>query len=243
MRICTNCGKAYSRDNTFCPYCGMTPYSTGRVCPRGHPNPRDAIFCATCGSPDLSEMAPPPPLWRRLVLLSAILGGIALAIWLLTSVAIPNTSRFLSAQYLRLKDTLMPVIVFILIIFGVTLFLPKHMGQYTRKVMFSLVRYSFRLIIRAVTVIWGSNILHDIVLCREAGQEDSLRDTCSEGRQGWVNKKVVGCEDATTNNTKNNKEITSWETKKVPDAGIIRLITRFHRLIDYTMHYTRLYTT
>jgi len=129
MRICTNCGKAYSRDNIYCPYCGMTHHSLGRVCPRGHRNPRDAVFCAVCGSQDLSQMAPPPPIWKRLLTLAGIFGGIALVIWLLCSAVIPHTSNFLSALFAQSLSLLMPIFIILILFFGFTLLLPKHMGS------------------------------------------------------------------------------------------------------------------
>jgi RNA polymerase subunit RPABC4/transcription elongation factor Spt4 len=154
MRICTNCGKAYSRENVYCPYCGMTHHSLGRVCPRGHRNPRDAVFCAICGSQDLSQMASPPPIWQRLLTLVGILGGIALVIWLLCSAVIPHASHFLSALYIQSLNLLMPLIIILVLFFGFTLLLPKHMGKYIRKVLFSLVRNTFKVIINIVIYLW-----------------------------------------------------------------------------------------
>ena len=153
MRICTNCRRAYSRDNTFCPYCGMSHHSIGRVCHRGHSNPRDAIFCATCGSHELSQMAPAPPLWRRLLMPTAIIAVVSV-IWFLLSMIISHSHGILSALYMQLMNLLIPAGFFVLIFFGITLLLPKHMGKYLRKVFFSLVRYAFRLIGMLATMLW-----------------------------------------------------------------------------------------
>lgn len=153
MRICTNCRRAYSRDNTFCPYCGMSHHSIGRVCRRGHSNPRDAVFCATCGSHELSQMAPAPPLWRRLLMPIAIIAVVSV-IWLLFSVIISHSHGILSALYMQSMNLLIPAGFFVLIFFGITLLLPKHMGKYLRKVFFSLVRYAFRLIGMFAAMLW-----------------------------------------------------------------------------------------
>jgi len=180
MRICTNCGKAYSRENIYCPYCGMTHHSIGRVCPRGHRNPRDAVFCVICGSQDLSEMAPPPPIWRRILTIVGILGGIALAIWLLCSVIIPHSSHFLSALYAQSISLLMPIIVLLVFFFGFTLFLPKHIGKYLRKVFFSLVRAGFKVIINIIVFLWRAIVL---VISSSLGKHNANRRN-----QGYGNR-------------------------------------------------------
>jgi hypothetical protein len=154
MRICTNCRGAYSRDNTFCPFCRMSHHSIGRVCPRGHSNPRDAIFCATCGSYELSQMAPPPPILRRIFLPAFIIGGIVLVVWFLVSVVVPHSAGIFSVVFMWAMDLLLPVFALILVFFAITLLLPKHIGKYLRKVMFTLGRYSFRLIGLGLMTCW-----------------------------------------------------------------------------------------
>lgn len=154
MRICTNCKMAYSRANLFCPYCGMTRYRMGRVCNRGHSNPRDATFCGTCGSQQLSDVAPPPSIWFRLTMAVLIIGVPALVIHI---IYLSLTSYFshllLSLQY-RIMNLLIPGIIFILLFFGITLLLPKHMGKYVRKVFFSMVRFSIRLMSSITKLLW-----------------------------------------------------------------------------------------
>jgi len=112
------------------------------------------VFCATCGSHELSQMAPPPPLWRRLFIPVIIIGTAVMAIWFLFSVIISHSHGILSVLYVRTMDFIIPAGFFVLIFFGITLLLPKHMGKYLRKVFFSLVRYALRLIAVFARMLW-----------------------------------------------------------------------------------------
>lgn len=153
MRICTNCGRAYSRRDLYCPYCGRTPYRFGRVCAKGHHNPHDAVFCATCGSQNLSELAPPVPFWRRLLVISLIVGLLAL-LWFLFPVFLSGILHVVSGMLRRFSHIICLAAVCFFMPFAVTLFLPKHIGKYTRKVLFSVVRYSLRITWFAIAVLW-----------------------------------------------------------------------------------------
>jgi hypothetical protein len=64
MKRCNYCFRYALDQPTFCPYCGRS-YDV-RLCPRGHVNPRNVQFCATCGSDELSTPAPPESLLGRL---------------------------------------------------------------------------------------------------------------------------------------------------------------------------------
>ena len=154
MRICTNCKRAYSRENLYCPYCGMTRYRMGRVCNRGHSNPRDATFCGTCGSQNMSNTAPPPSIWFRLILLILIIGIPALIIRIMyPSLKSYSYHLLLSLQY-HAMNILIPAFIFVLLFFGITLLLPKHIGKYIRKVFFSLVRFFFKLLVVIMRILW-----------------------------------------------------------------------------------------
>ena len=154
MRICTNCKRAYSRENLFCPYCGMTRYRMGRVCNRGHSNPRDATFCGTCGSQEMSDVAPPPSILFRLGMVVLIIGVPALIIWAISPSLTFYFSRLLLSLKYRVMDILIPGIFFTILLFGISLLLPKHMGKYVRKVFFSMVRYFLRLISGITRLLW-----------------------------------------------------------------------------------------
>jgi hypothetical protein len=65
MRYCPFCQRINLGHPQHCNYCGRTWYV--RLCPRGHENPPDSIFCAECGSPELSETSGPRPWWLWLV--------------------------------------------------------------------------------------------------------------------------------------------------------------------------------
>ena len=153
MRICTSCGRAYSRRDLYCPYCGRTPHRLGRVCPRGHHNPHDATFCATCGSEDLSLLAPPVPLWRRLLVISVIIGLLA-ALWFIFPVFLSGFLHLIAGLIRRLSAILLFFAMCFFVPFIVSLFLPKHMGKYLRKVLFGLVRYCLRCARWAITSVW-----------------------------------------------------------------------------------------
>jgi len=63
MRRCTACFHFHPGHPTFCAHCGRS--FDVRLCPRGHRNPRAAVFCAECGSADLSTATPPASFLHR----------------------------------------------------------------------------------------------------------------------------------------------------------------------------------
>jgi RNA polymerase subunit RPABC4/transcription elongation factor Spt4 len=80
MRICYHCGRVTSGQPLFCNHCGRS-YNT-KLCPRLHPNPRQALACKVCGSRDLSIPQEKAPLWFKLLLfLSGIIPGISLLLF------------------------------------------------------------------------------------------------------------------------------------------------------------------
>jgi hypothetical protein len=64
MRYCNQCHHVTLGDPLFCTVCGAS--YNARICPRRHVNVRSAVFCARCGSKELSDPAPPIP--RRVIL-------------------------------------------------------------------------------------------------------------------------------------------------------------------------------
>jgi hypothetical protein len=91
MKRCTACFRYSLGDPPYCTHCGRT-YDV-RLCPRGHRNPRGALFCAECGSGDLSTPAPPPTLlfhvsqWalNALIPITIVLIGVTAVLGLLMS--------------------------------------------------------------------------------------------------------------------------------------------------------------
>lgn len=153
MRICTNCGRAYSRRDSYCPYCGRTPHRFGRICSKGHINPHDATFCATCGSQYLSELAPPVTIWRRIFFALLIL-AVAASLWFIFPVLLSGVVRGMSAVIGYLSNILILGAICFCASILITLFLPKHIGKYIRKVLFGLVRCTLKLIWFAITSLW-----------------------------------------------------------------------------------------
>ena len=82
MRYCPNCQRINVGRPPICNYCGRTWYV--KLCPRGHENPSNVLYCSTCGSTDLSETAgkkpwwiisPRPVLWVILILIIISIGS------------------------------------------------------------------------------------------------------------------------------------------------------------------------
>jgi len=131
IRICTNCGRAFSRKNLYCPYCGMTPYNLGRICPRGHVNPREATFCGICGSEDLSQVAPRPPFWRKLVVVLLLMPIIGLLCLLLASL-FSSIPAILSYALGRISHVFWSLAIYFVIALIIYSFLPKGIRKKIR---------------------------------------------------------------------------------------------------------------
>lgn len=56
MKYCYECGRITAGEPLFCQFCGRS-YDV-KLCPRHHPNPRNAEVCTQCGSRDLSTPQP-----------------------------------------------------------------------------------------------------------------------------------------------------------------------------------------
>lgn len=65
MRYCYQCNRVTYGEPLFCNFCGRS-YNV-KLCPRLHPNGRNAQACSQCGSRDLSTPAPKAPAWISLV--------------------------------------------------------------------------------------------------------------------------------------------------------------------------------
>lgn len=77
MRYCHNCGKVTTGEPLYCQFCGRT-YDV-KLCPRMHPNGRNATVCSQCGSRELSMPAPRIPFWLKpLLFLLTLVPGIVL---------------------------------------------------------------------------------------------------------------------------------------------------------------------
>lgn len=77
MRYCYNCSRITAGQPHFCTRCGRS--YDAKLCPRLHPNPRDAAVCSECGSRDLTTPQPKLPFWLRpLLVVLSVLPGIVL---------------------------------------------------------------------------------------------------------------------------------------------------------------------
>jgi len=86
-RYCYNCNRITSGEPLFCNFCGRS-YSV-KLCPRLHPNPRNAQICSQCGSHDLSTPQPKVPFWVPILeFLLRVIPGAALAIVSVVGVAL-----------------------------------------------------------------------------------------------------------------------------------------------------------
>ena len=162
MRICTRCGKAFSSEALYCPYCGSPPYRLGRLCPRGHPNPPSAHFCATCGSSDLSEASPRPSLRRRLLSFS-----IRTVVILALSCLVWSLGRGLWGQggvvFEYLVFFCVQVATLVLLCFIACFVLSHEVASDLKWSLFDMVigavRISFRLLWHGVLLAWRGLIL------------------------------------------------------------------------------------
>jgi hypothetical protein len=83
MRYCYQCNKVTQGKPLFCNFCGRS-YNV-KLCPRLHPNGRNAQACSQCGSRDLSTPAPRAPIWISVAVffLSLVPGFLLLLVSLL----------------------------------------------------------------------------------------------------------------------------------------------------------------
>ena len=72
MTYCYNCGHMTAGEPLFCSKCGRT-YDV-KLCPRLHPNPRNAEVCSKCGSRELSTPQPKVPIVLKLLAILVRLG-------------------------------------------------------------------------------------------------------------------------------------------------------------------------
>lgn len=65
MKHCRECGRMTPGDPLYCNSCGRS-YDR-KLCPRHHPNPRNAEICSQCGSRELSTPQPKVSIWWRIL--------------------------------------------------------------------------------------------------------------------------------------------------------------------------------
>ena len=72
MRYCPSCGRFNPGRPLICHYCGKSWYY--RLCPKGHLNPPDAIFCGECGSSQLTDASGRKSLLPDLIKTAVVMG-------------------------------------------------------------------------------------------------------------------------------------------------------------------------
>lgn len=129
MKFCYECGRLTAGEPLFCNHCGRS-YEV-KLCPRHHPNPRNASVCSQCGSHDLSMPQPRVPLWGKAVL---HLVPLVFAV-LLTVVSL----AFLVEMLQELRHH--PDVVFILaILIGFLWWLWSQIPESIRKFIYRLIK-------------------------------------------------------------------------------------------------------
>ena len=132
MKYCYNCNRVTAGEPLFCNFCGRS-YDV-KLCPRLHPNPRNAETCSKCGSRDLSTPQPKVPLWAPVVqFLLSLLPGLVLAVLSIGVIAV-----FLRA--LVQQPQLLVSAVLLLIAMGVLWWMWSQIPAGIRKAISNLVR-------------------------------------------------------------------------------------------------------
>jgi len=99
MRYCYNCNRVTYGKPLFCNFCGRS-YDV-KLCPRLHPNGRNAQACSRCGSRDLSTPAPKAPAWISLAAYGlSLLPGFLLALISLLFVTVAIHAIFVNPRML-----------------------------------------------------------------------------------------------------------------------------------------------
>jgi RNA polymerase subunit RPABC4/transcription elongation factor Spt4 len=99
MKCCYNCGRITPGEPLFCNSCGRS-YNV-KLCPRLHPNPRNAEACSQCGSRDLSTPQPRVPFSVRLAaFFLSLLPGLILTLLSVLAVALLVRALFESPNLL-----------------------------------------------------------------------------------------------------------------------------------------------
>ncbi len=132
MRYCYNCNRITAGEPLFCNQCGRS--FNVKLCPRLHPNPRNAEVCSQCGSRDLSTPQPKVPLWSRiLVFLLSLVPGFILTILSVAVVVLLLKAIFQSPRMLF-------AIVLLAIAAGILSWIWSELPLWFRKAVYRLIK-------------------------------------------------------------------------------------------------------
>ena len=133
MRYCYNCNRITPGEPNFCNGCGRS-FNNVKLCPRLHPNPRNAEVCSQCGNRDLSTPQPKVPLWSRmLVFLLSLVPGFILIILSITVVVLLLKAILESPQMLF-------AIVLLAIAAGILAWIWSELPLWFRKAVYWLLK-------------------------------------------------------------------------------------------------------
>lgn len=127
MRRCTACFRFQPGQPTYCAFCGRS--FDVRLCARGHRNPRTALYCAECGSPDLSTPTPPAGFLFRL---SGAMLSLFSGLTVLLLVATLVLSVFFALDWSALAGPFLSLVLMIGFLYWTTTLLPgpvKRVGR------------------------------------------------------------------------------------------------------------------
>jgi hypothetical protein len=127
MKRCNNCFRYALGDPPYCTYCGRT-YDK-RICSKGHVLGRNAQFCPTCGSNDMSEPAPPETLlawasrWTLQIAVGSFIGLVLFAL---------GASVVVAIDWSQLVEPLVSLVLVLCLLYWATTTLPgpvKKVGK------------------------------------------------------------------------------------------------------------------
>lgn len=132
MKYCYNCNHVTAGEPLFCNFCGRS-YDV-KLCPRMHPNPRNAQACSKCGSRDFSTPQPRVPWWAPLVefVLSSIPGGILIFASVLGVVAV--------LRAILMNPAALVALAFPLISLAILWWMWKQIPAWFRKAIYDLLK-------------------------------------------------------------------------------------------------------
>jgi len=97
MKYCNSCNRTTYGEPLFCNHCGSS-YDV-KLCPRHHPNPRNAEACSECGSRDLSTPHRKLSIGKRLLIFLLMKLPILLTVAGLAVVLVMVVKRLLFGPY------------------------------------------------------------------------------------------------------------------------------------------------
>ncbi len=132
MKYCYNCNRITPGEPLFCNQCGRS-FSV-KLCPRMHPNPRNAEACSQCGSRDLSTPQPKVPLWAPVLqFFLSLVPGIILGTLSILAVA-------LFIRTLAHNHRMLGSLIFLFLALAVLWWIWSHIPKWFRTAIYKMLR-------------------------------------------------------------------------------------------------------